>query len=49
MELDRYADDLSDNDIKNAVKSVSVMILGGLIGYGVGFVLDNINGLVNML
>lgn len=48
-ELDRLGDDLSDSNVKAAINSISYMVGGGLIGYTVGALLDNLEHLVNLL
>ena len=48
-ELDRFGDDMSDSNIKTAITSIVSMIGGGLVGYGIGTVLDNLDYLVSLL
>ena len=48
-ELDRVSDNLSDSNVKSAVHSVVYMLGGGLAGYTVGTLFDNLEHLVNLL
>lgn len=48
-ELDRVSNNLSDSNVKPAVYSVVYMIGGGLAGYTIGTLLDNLEHLVMLL
>lgn len=48
-ELDRLGGSLSDSNIKSAIRSVASMVGGGLVGYGVGSLIDKLDHLVSLL
>ena len=48
-ELDRLGEDLSDSNVKSTIISIGTMLTGGVSGYSIGLVLDEVGVLLSTL
>ena len=48
-ELSRLGDDLSDSNIKTAIKSIGMVLAGGITGYTIGLAMDKVGVLISAL
>lgn len=48
-ELDRLGEDLSDSNVKSAIRSIGIMLAGGVTGYSIGLAMDKVGVLLSTL